>query len=160
MASQTSRVKKPEQGSATAASSTGVSKEDFYNVVEIVGESFSRDQQVKIGKLIAGMVSAQLIFPNAKESLLRKEIAKASTSNANKGAQPTVKPENRAMRGSPEEITLRKAQKALRDKRVELGLEKASVDNRLADLIAAVKLANDNFQMKKSAVKTELSALT
>jgi hypothetical protein len=146
-----------EKSKATKESSKeGVPQTQFWRTTSEVLDDFNRDQQFRLAKLLAGSLGATISFPNAREAQLRNELVKATSQKASTIIKSApAKPENAAMKGSPQEKTLREAQKNLRAKRVELGLSKESDDPRLEDLIRAVKAANDAFQKKKSEV-TEL----
>jgi hypothetical protein len=132
-----------------------VSDESFKATSWTAINDFSRDQQLKLAKLLAGSLGATLSFPNAKEASLRRELTKvAQKASAKSGQQQTqaAKPENAALKGSAVEKSLREAQKKLQAKKLELGLPKDSEDSRLSEEIKAVKTANDAFQRKKEEI--------
>jgi len=150
----TDTPKTPVTASSTSNRKVEVSSEDFFHVVEIVTEKFSRDQQLRLVKMISGLNGATVSFPGAREGALRKELVKATQLGTKPGTNVKAKAENVAMKGSMEEKSLHTAQAALRAERLRLGLAKNdSTSPDLESFVSAVKAANAAFQAKKSAYK-------
>lgn len=143
-----------EQNLSLQLQGGSVTESTFWAIAQTALDSMSRQQQLQLAKMIAGANGAVLSFPNARESALRKEMVKRTQLGPKPVQRAQAKPENIAMKGSMEEITLHRAQKALREKRLVLNLAKNDTsDPQIAAEIKAVKDANAAFQAKKQAIK-------
>jgi hypothetical protein len=133
------------------------SSQQFWAIAQNAEDVLNREQQLKLARYLCSLHGAVVVFPQARESAMRKELVKATQ----KGSAPPkqrlqAKPENAAMKGTVEEQLLHHAQTALRQKRIALGLAKNdSTDNRLKAEIEAIKVANSNFQSKKASLKKD-----
>jgi len=138
------------------AGNKGVPSEAYWAIAQITSDIMDREQQLKLSRTLAGLNGASVAFPGARESAVRNEMVKLAQKGQKSMQKAQAKPENIAMRGSAEEKSLHEAQKALREKRIALGLAKNdSTDARLSAEIAAVKKANADFQTKKATVKKQ-----
>lgn len=157
---------KPVQPARPKDVATGTSSYDQVLVLALT--RFNRDQQLMLAKTLAGVLGGHLTFPEARENRVRNELLEIALGSKGTASKPAgkpskvtskagekkskikaknpTKPGSKELRSSPEAKRLADCQKAIRDKRVELGIPKGTQgDPRLQDLTERLEQAKKAY---------------
>lgn len=136
---------KSKTANPDSKSADELNSDEYWQTVKLVTEKASREQQLKLAKMLCGLLGANVSFPSVRENRLMKEIAKASPS---KKEAPTgvkaKKPENAQLKASDEYKEFVKAENALRAAKTKFSIAKSDKTD-----LRVQQEANDFEEAKK-----------
>jgi len=149
-------IGKDKSTNSTSKKKSELTDDEYWLTVKQVTEEASREQQLKLAKMLCGLLGANVSFPSVRENRLMKEIKKASPSK--KEAPDGVKakkPENAQLKSSAEFKEFEDAERALRAIKTKFSIAKSDkTDPRVQQEAKRFEEAKKKFLDLKAKIKS------